>query len=51
LDVLKRYNAEWYKDHYIMDVMALKRQLEREARTEVDLTFESKGRGTVRREG
>ena len=29
--VLKRYNASWYKDHYIRDVMALKRQLEWEA--------------------
>jgi hypothetical protein len=30
--VLKRYNAEWYKDNYIRDVLALERQLEREAR-------------------
>jgi hypothetical protein len=48
-DVLKRYNAEWYKNHYIRDVMALKRQLEREARIEVGLTFEGKGRGASRR--
>jgi hypothetical protein len=50
-DVLKRYNAEWDKDHYIRDVMALKRQLEREARIEVGLALESKGRGGARREG
>jgi len=50
-DVLKRYNAEWSKDHYIRDVMALKKQLEREARIEVGLTFEGKGRGASRREG
>jgi hypothetical protein len=43
--VLKRYNAEWYKNHYLRDVMALKRQLEREARMEVGLTDTGKGRG------
>ena len=36
--VLKRYNAKWFKDHYIRDVMALKRQLEREARMRVGPT-------------
>jgi hypothetical protein len=41
--VLKRYNAEWFKDHYIRDVMALKRQLEREARMAVGLTVAVKG--------
>ena len=33
--ILKRYNAKWYKDHYIRDVMALKRQLEREALVQI----------------
>ena len=33
--VLKRYNTKWYKNHYIRDVMALKRQLEREALMQV----------------
>jgi hypothetical protein len=31
VEALKNYNAEWFKDHYISDVMALQRQLEREA--------------------
>jgi hypothetical protein len=50
-DVLKRYNPEWDKNHYIREVMALKRQLEREARIEIGLTFESKGRVAARRKG
>jgi soluble lytic murein transglycosylase-like protein len=29
--VLKRYNSTWYKNNYVRDVLALKRQLEREA--------------------
>jgi len=41
---LKRYNAKWYKNHYIRDVMALKRQLEWEARIEVGLAPAGKGR-------
>lgn len=47
--VLKRYNAEWYKNHYIRDVMALKRKLERKARREVGLA--DTGRGSAKREG
>jgi hypothetical protein len=35
--VLKRYNATWYKNNYVRDVMALKRQLEREARIKVEI--------------
>ncbi len=35
--VLKRYNTTWYKNNYIREVMALKRQLEREARVLVRL--------------
>ena len=49
--VLKRYNTEWDKNHYIRDVMALKRQLEWKARKEVNLTFEDKVRRALRREG
>jgi hypothetical protein len=49
--VLKRYNAEWYKNHYIRDVLALKRQLEREARIKVGLTTAGKGRGASNRAG
>lgn len=49
--VLKRYNAEWYKNHYIRDVMALKRQLEREARKEVGLAPAGKGKGASQRTG
>jgi hypothetical protein len=41
--VLKRYNAEWYKDNYIRDILALERQLEREARVEVCLAIAVKG--------
>jgi hypothetical protein len=41
--VLKRYNAEWYKDNYIRDVLALERQLERAARVEVCLAAAVKG--------
>jgi hypothetical protein len=40
---LKRYNAEWFKGHYMRDIMALERQLEREARVEVGLTSTDKG--------
>jgi hypothetical protein len=29
---LHRYNATWYKDNYVRDVLALKQRLEREAR-------------------
>jgi hypothetical protein len=47
--VLKRYNAKWFKNHYIRDVMALKRQLEWEARIKVDLR--ASGRGTSQRNG
>ena len=50
-EVLKRYNAEWYKNHYIRDVMALKRQLEREARVEVDLTPAGKSRRSYQERG
>ena len=46
-EVLKRYNTQWRKNHYVRDVMALKRQLEREARLAVGLTFKSKGRGAA----
>jgi hypothetical protein len=42
--VLRRYNAKWFEDHYIRDVMALKRQLEREARREVGPNAGGKGR-------
>jgi hypothetical protein len=41
--VLKRYNAEWFKDHYIKDVLALERQLEREAWMKVALSAPVKG--------
>jgi hypothetical protein len=41
--VLKRYNAEWYKDNYIRDVLALERQLEQAARVEVCLAAAVKG--------
>ncbi len=36
--VLRRYNAEWFKDHYIRDVLALQKQLEREAHFRVRLS-------------
>ena len=49
--VLKRYNSLWFKDHYIRDVLALARQLEREARMEVGLSDEVKGRGSFHRRG
>ncbi|MCL4502015.1 MAG: hypothetical protein M1438_09185 [Deltaproteobacteria bacterium] len=49
--VLKRYNAKWFKDHYIRDVMALKRQLEREARLQVGLNAAVKGRGGSQSDG
>jgi hypothetical protein len=49
--VLKRYNARWYKNHYIRDVMALKRQLERQARIEVGRTAEGQGGGASKRTG
>jgi hypothetical protein len=39
--VLRRYNTTWYKNNYIRDVMALKRQLEREARVIVILSGKS----------
>jgi soluble lytic murein transglycosylase-like protein len=39
--VLKRYNATWYKNNYIRDVLALKRQLEREAMVIVRLVGKS----------
>jgi hypothetical protein len=35
--VLKRYNATWYKNNYVRDVLSLKRQLEREARIKVEI--------------
>jgi hypothetical protein len=47
--VLKRYNAKWYKNHYIRDVMALQRQLEQKAQVKVDLRV--KGRGASERTG
>jgi hypothetical protein len=49
--VLKRYNAKWYKDHYIRDVMALKRQLEREAQKQVSVTAAGRGSGASQEEG
>ena len=49
--VLKRYNAKWFKDHYIRDVMALKRQLEREAQIELGFTAAVKGREASQRKG
>jgi hypothetical protein len=49
--VLKRYNAKWYKNHYIRDVMALKRQLERQARIEVGLAAAGRGGGASKRTG
>jgi hypothetical protein len=49
--VLKRYNAKWYKDHYIRDVLALKRQLEREARMEVGLVAAINGRRASQGQG
>jgi soluble lytic murein transglycosylase-like protein len=42
--VLKRYNAKWFKDHYIRDVLALKRQLEREAMLLVRFSGKTAGR-------
>jgi hypothetical protein len=42
---LKRYNAKWFKDHYLRDVMALKRQLEREACFLVFLTGKPPNKG------
>ncbi len=42
--VLKRYNAKWFKDHYIRDVLALKRQLESEAMLLVRFSGEPVGR-------
>ena len=41
--VLKRYNAKWYKNHYIRDVMALQRQLEQKAQINVGLRVNSRG--------
>ena len=38
---LKRYNAKWYKKHYIRDVLALKRQLERKAQYSVRFSSKS----------
>jgi len=49
--VLKRYNAKWYKNHYIRDVLALKRQLEREARMEVDIVAAINGSGASQGDG
>jgi soluble lytic murein transglycosylase-like protein len=43
--VLKRYNATWNKNHYIRDVMALKRQLERQAWSIVRFATEAPIRG------
>jgi hypothetical protein len=42
--VLKRYNARWFKDHYIRDVLALKQQLEREAMLLVRFSGKPAGR-------
>ena len=50
-EVLKRYNAKWYKDHYIRDVLSLKRQLEQEARQKVGLNTVVSGRGASHEEG
>ncbi len=49
--VLKRYNATWFKNHYIRDVMALKRQLEREAWLEVGLTAAVRAKGATQGNG
>ena len=49
--ILKRYNALWFKDHYIRDVLALERQLEREARMEAGFSVDVKGRGASHRRG
>jgi hypothetical protein len=49
--VLKRYNAKWFKDHYIRDVMALKRQLEQEARQKIGIAAADKGSGASPGEG
>ncbi len=49
--ILKRYNSLWFKDHYIRDVLALERQLEREARLEVGLDADIKGRGSSHHRG
>jgi hypothetical protein len=38
---LKRYNTKWFKNHYIRDVLALKRQLERNAELLVSLSGSS----------
>jgi hypothetical protein len=42
--ILKRYNHLWFKDHYIRDVLALERQLEREARLGMGLSAEVESR-------
>jgi hypothetical protein len=42
---LKRYNATWYKNNYIRDVLALKRQLEREALFMIRFSTEVQSRG------
>jgi hypothetical protein len=49
--VLKRYNATWYKDHYVRDVLALKRQLERDGWMEVGIAAVVNNRGASQGEG
>jgi hypothetical protein len=41
---LHRYNATWYKDHYIQNVLALKKQLEWEARYLISISGKPAGR-------